>query len=90
MSKQSKTITLANLSRELNIDPKIARAKCRRNRAHLERTVGKSVEEGGWVFDAKCRAKLTSFLANGTVPRAAVAPEIEKANYRRLVKKHEH
>jgi hypothetical protein len=91
MSKKSKTITLADLARELNIGPKIARAKCRRNREHLTRLVGKSLSDG-WEFSDKCRSKLIEFLTNGVVPHTAVsAPvEIERQNYRRLVKKDRH
>src|SRR5262245_32081911 len=51
-SKQ--TVTLAEIARELNINPKVARAKARRNAGELPKTLN----EDGWAFDAKLKRRL--------------------------------
>jgi len=72
-------ITLADIARSLHIDPKIARAKCRRNRDKLAEFVGTTIADG-WVFAAKQREALVEFLSssNGNVPSPSIAPQIEK------------
>jgi hypothetical protein len=58
--KSAKTIALADVARELNINPKVARAKARRNRDDLPKTVN----DDGWVFDAKLKSQLVQFLTS--------------------------
>jgi len=72
----TKTVSLAELARELNINPKVARAKARRHSDELPKTVN----EDGWVFDVKLKSKLVQFLTNGQ----AKPVEIEKQQFRRL------
>src|SRR5262245_43579893 len=66
------TITLAQLARDLNIDPKVARAKARRRSDELPKTV----RDDNWIFPASAKSKLIEFL-NGS-------PEIERQQFRKL------
>jgi hypothetical protein len=77
----TKTISLAEIARELHIDPKVARAKARRRSDELPKTVS----DESWTFDAKLKSKLVAFLTNGQAKKAkAETVEIEKENFRRL------
>src|SRR5262245_5006349 len=53
-SKTQPTVTLAQLARDLNINPKVARAKARRHAADLPKTVG----DDNWIFPASAKSKL--------------------------------
>src|SRR5262245_58900952 len=72
ISKTQPTVTLAQLARDLNINPKVARAKARRHAAELPKTVG----DDNWIFPASAKSKLIKFL-NGS-------PEIERQQFRKL------
>lgn len=58
--KPAGTITVADLCRELKIDPKQGRAKLRRHSAALEKLP--TVEGEKWTFKASARDKLVSLL----------------------------
>ena len=53
------TFTLADLARDLDINPKVARAKTRRHATKLEAF---RVGTEGWVFDGKHRAEVSKLL----------------------------
>lgn len=55
---EPKTIALADLARELNINPKIARAKARRRSDELPKTLN----DESWTFPASAKQKLIEFL----------------------------
>ena len=81
-SKQ--TVTLAEIARESDINPKVARGKARRNAGELPKTLN----EDGWAFDAKLKSKLVQFLNNSPTEKTAKqAVEVERDNFRRLLKK---
>ena len=80
-SKQ--TVTLAEIARELNINPKVARAKARRHSDELPKTAS----EDNWTFDGKLKNKLVAFLTDGQAEKAAKPVEVERENFRRLLKK---
>lgn len=54
------TFTLADLARDLDINPKVARAKARRHAAKVDELRG---GESGWTFPAKARDGLTKILS---------------------------
>jgi hypothetical protein len=56
--KQPQTVTPADVARELNINPKLARAKARRRSDELPETMS----DDNWIFDAKLKSKLVAFL----------------------------
>jgi hypothetical protein len=49
-------VTIAQLARELGINPRVARAKCRRRRAEL------NAQGKAWSFPAAAREQLVKFL----------------------------
>lgn len=53
------TFTLSEVAADLDIQPKIARAKARRNKDKLE---GFMVGEDGWVFLSKYRSQVTAII----------------------------
>jgi hypothetical protein len=57
-TEQGETITVAAVARELGINPKVARAKCRR---HAEK-LSVDYTNDGWVFVASRKAELVAFL----------------------------
>lgn len=52
--------TVAELARELDIDPKVARAKLRRHKDKIEKLHSKGQE--GWTFPNKAKPELTKIL----------------------------
>lgn len=60
-----KTVTIASIARdELEIDPKVARAKMRRiyRAEDAPKDLPKPVKEGSWTFDAKFHDQLVEML----------------------------
>lgn len=53
------TFTLSDVAADLDIQPKIARAKARRNKDKL---AGYMVGEDGWVFQSKYRSEVTALI----------------------------
>lgn len=58
-----KTFTLADLSRKMGIDPKIARAKARRHEPKFKKLRAKG--EDGWVFPNTNRNAVSELLKAG-------------------------
>lgn len=58
------TVTVANVARQQNVDPKIARSRLRRaiNRGVFN---AQPVSETRWEFDARASRKLKKIIANG-------------------------
>jgi hypothetical protein len=54
------TFSLADLARELNINPKVARAKARRHSDKVDVLRGSGLAQ--WVFPATARSALTELL----------------------------
>lgn len=66
MSTKAKTIQLADVARQLKINPKVARQRLRRNFDNLRELVGYQPKEGAptWEFPASCKSKLVKYLRN--------------------------
>lgn len=64
-SKQAATFTLAQLARDNDINPKIARAKFRRHEDEMRKLTLAGSEGHSWVFPAKLRAKVLELLMSG-------------------------
>jgi hypothetical protein len=59
--KNDNEISVADIARELDIDPKVARAKLRRHKDKLAKLYAKGVTDG-WIFPKAAKAELVKIL----------------------------